>query len=458
MKNRQIDLTSGPIVKHLLKLAAPTIGASFMQMAYNLTDMFWLGNMGEDAVASVGAASFFTWFGASLMLCTRIGAEIGVSQSLGRKEPFNALRFVHNSLIWATLLSLFLSVTVLIFASKLIGFFKIPSDFVSIEGTNYLKISALSFVFWFVNPTFAGIYNGMGNSRLAFRYLSSGVILNIIIDPLFIYGAGPVPAMGVSGAAWATVLSQFVVWTIFVYRFIIRQEMMNLHLRKFIFDWKISKRIFQAGIPVAAESALFSVFAMVLAKMVATFGAIAIAVQSIGSQIEALSWMTSQGFSTALGSFTGQNFGAGKFYRFKAGYRYTMMIGAILGISVSLLFLLFGENIFSIFLNAPESIKLGGLYLKIIAVSQVFMIFEITSRGAFNGISKPIPPSLTGILFTGLRIPIAFFASTILLFGLSGIWWTISLTSVVKGIILPIWLIFVFKNLHQPLPIHNCTK
>jgi len=446
MNSRHTDLTKGAILQHLLKLALPTIGASFMQMTYVLADMLWLGRMGEDAVASVGAAGLFIWFCSSLLLTTKIGAEICVSQSLGKQDINLALRFVRHSLFWATLLSLFLSIIVLIFSPNLISFFGIPSENVLLDGTNYLRITALCFVFYFVNPTFAGIYNGMGNSKLPFRYLSVGVILNIIIDPLLIFGVGPFPEMGVAGAAWATVIAQSAVWLIFVYRLIIRSEMMNIHLKNFRFDLKISKRIFKLGIPVAFESTFFSLIAMMLTKMMATFGAIAVAVQTIGAQIEALSWMTTNGFSTALGSFTGQNFGAKKWDRIKTGYRYSMTIGACLGVCVTLLFLLFGENIFSLFLKETESVRLGGFYLKILAVSQIFMIFEIITRGSFNGIGKTIPPSITGIIFTGSRIPLAMLLCSIPALGLLGIWWAITLTSVVKGTLLPVWLLTIFRK------------
>jgi putative MATE family efflux protein len=446
MKNRHTDLTKGSIPSHLFRLAMPTIGASFMQMTYNLSDMFWLGQLGENAVAAVGAAGFFIWFGNSSLLSTKVGAEIGVSQSLGRKEPTQALRYVRHALFWATVISIFLSLITLIFAPQLISFFGIPSSEVTREGTSYLRIVAAGFAFSFVNPTFAGIYNGMGNSKLPFRYLSVGVILNLVIDPLFIFGLGPIPALGVKGAAWATIFSQAVVWIIFVSRFLIRQEMMPLHLRKFRLDWQITLRIFKLGIPVASESALFSVFAMFLAKITALFGALAIAVQSIGSQIEALSWMTSNGLATALGSFTGQNYGAGRWNRIKSGYRYALLIGAVLGVSVSVFFVLLGETVFSYFLSSPEAVRLGGLYLKILAVSQVFMIFEITTRGVFNGIGRTIPPSLTGIVFTGSRIPLAMWLSSFPALGLLGIWWAISLSSVVKGTVLPAWLLSVFKK------------
>jgi putative MATE family efflux protein len=317
---------------------------------------------------------------------------------------------------------------------------------VNTQATGYLRIVALSFVFFFVNPTFSGIYNGMGNSKSPFWYMTAGVVLNIILDPLLIFGYGIIPAMGVEGAAWATFLSQMLVFIIFVYRFIIQKEMIELHLSKFRFDGAISKRIFSLGLPVAAESAAFAFFAMVLAKMLAMFGPVAIAVQSIGAQIEALSWMTSSGFATALGSFTGQNFGASNWNRIKTGFQFTIIIGSALGIMVTGVFLFFGSSIFSLFLSDVESQQLGGIYLSILAVSQVFMIYEITTRGAFNGIGKTIPPSVIGIIFTGLRIPIAYMLISFTSLGLLGIWWAISATSVIKGIVLPLWFVYVLSR------------
>ncbi|WP_162198211.1 MATE family efflux transporter [Geofilum rubicundum] len=246
--------------------------------------------------------------------------------------------------------------------------------------------------------------------------------------------------------SWATFLSQLLVFLIFVVRFVGVQEMVALHLGQFRFDKVISKRIFSLGIPVASESALFAFFAMIIARMVAEYGAIAIAVQSIGGQIEAISWMTSTGFATALGSFTGQNYGAGNWERIRKGYQYTLLIGTVLGLAVTAVFLLFGKSIFSVFLSDPDSQHLGAVYLYILAISQVFMIYEITTRGAFNGIGQTIPPSLTGIVFTGLRIPLAWLLMAFSAYGLFGIWGAISLTSVFKGTLLPLWFWLVLKQ------------
>ncbi len=439
MKKKGVDLTTGSIVGQLFRLSIPIIGASFMQMAYNLTDMFWLGNLGEDAVAAAGIAGFFVWFGASILLVTRIGAEVGVAQSIGKGANSVAKKFMRHSLFWAVIMSAILALITFSFANQLISFFKVDKSFVQEQAVIYLKIVSLSFVFNFVNPTFSGIYNGMGNSKLPFKYLGIGLLLNIIIDPVLIFGVWFIPPMGVAGAAWATFISQVVVFLIFVFKFIVKKELVDLKLGEFRLQWKITKRIFTLGVPVAAESALFSMFAMVIARFVSNYGAEAIAVQSIGAQIEAISWMTASGFATALGSFVGQNYGAKKWERIKSGFNYTLIIGLVISLPVTLIFMFWGETIYTLFFAKPELQKLGGIYLMIISVSQLFMITEITTSGAFNGLGRTMPPSLVGIIFTGARIPLAYILMQIDALGLYGIWIAISVTSVVKGTLLPIW-------------------
>ena len=444
--NKTIDLTTGPIFKQLLKLAIPIIGTSLMRMAYNLTDMIWLGRLGSDAVASVGSAGFYVWLGISVLLITRIGAEVGVSQSLGRKDKEEAARYARHSLFWALILSVLISVTVLVITPQLTSVFRLSKGIVEDGAIGYLRIVSMGFVFTFMNPTFQGIYNGVGNSKLPFYYLLVGLGLNMVLDPVLIFGIGKVPALGINGAAMATVIAQAVVFMIFIIRFVWKKEIMQPEFRNFKLSKEISKNVFKLGSPVAIESSLFAVFALILARMITKWGDMPIAVQSVGAQIEALSWMTSSGFATALGSFTGQNFGAKNWERIRKGYFTTLGIGIFLGTLVTLSFFVFGKQIFSLFLKEPEPLQMGITYLKILAISQTFMIIEIITRGAFNGIGRTIPPSVIGIVFTGARVPGAFVLSSAKLLGMFGIWWAISLSSVVKGIVSFSWYITVLRK------------
>lgn len=440
------DLTQGPILSSLIKLSLPIIGTSFMQMAYNLTDMMWLGMLGSEAVASVGAASFFSWFGTSLLLITRIGAEVGVSQSVGRRDLTRASGYALHAIVWALILAGAYALSTIINASSLIGLLNLQGAGVHADATAYLRIVSLGYIFAFTNPTFQGIYNGAGNSRQPFYYLLVGLLINIVLDPLFIFGLGPIPAMGVEGAGWATVIAQVIVSLLFIISLFVKRDNLALTFKGFQLKRKISALIFRLGLPVAAEGAMFALFAMVLARLITRWGDVPLAVQSVGSQIEAISWMTASGLATALGAFTGQNFGSGNWLRIRKGYGVAIGVGVSLGLAATLSFLLFGKSIFSIFLNEPDALEMGVVYLHILAVSQVFMIVEILSRGAFNGIGRTMPPSLVGIIFTGLRIPLALLLMSIETIGMYGIWWAISISSIIKGLILLIWFLTILHR------------
>lgn len=421
-----------------------------MQMAYNLTDMMWLGRLGSDAVASVGAASFFSWLGTSVLLITRIGAEVGVSQQVGRKNVTGAMEYARHALVCAVSIALVFAAIVAWKAPFWLSFLQLKQAWVQADAVLYLRIVSIGFVFAFVNPTFQGIYNGAGHSSAPFWYLLWGLVTNMVLDPVLIFGLGPIPALGVAGAALATVVAQLLVTACFLYgAFVKHQAIGHFRWNTFRFRREYAGPIFRLGLPVAAESALFSVFAMVLARLITRWGDLPLAVQSVGAQIEAISWMTASGLATALSAFVGQNFGGKDWNRIRKGYAAALGVGIVLGILVTLVFLLGGKYVFGIFLHEPEALVLGVEYLKILAVSQVFMIVEILTRGAFNGIGRTVPPSIVGIVLTGLRIPLALWLLKPEWLGMYAIWWAITFSSVAKGLVISSWFAGV---LHGKIP------
>lgn len=446
------DLTQGPILGNLIRLSLPIIGTSFMQMAYSLTDMMWLGRLGSEAVASVGAASFFSWFGTSVLLITRIGAEVSVSQSVGRRDMEGVTTYARHAIVWALILTTLFTLFILWQAPSLLGLLNLKSEMVHTDATHYLRIVSLGFVFTFLNPTLQGIYNGAGNSRQPFNYLLTGLAANIVLDPVFIFGLGPIKAMGTQGAAWATVIAQLIVASLFIYGLFFKKEIAPLNFKNFKLRKQITRRIFKLGLPVAIEGAMFSVFAMVLARLITQWGDVPLAVQSVGAQIEAISWMTASGLATALAAFTGQNFGNKNWERIRKGYIVAVGVGITLGLLVTTTFIVFGREIFSVFLSDDQPLGMGIVYLRILAVSQAFMIIEILSRGAFNGIGRTIPPSAIGILFTGFRIPLAIILMSPNLLGMYGIWWAITISSIIKGLILLTWFMNI---LHKKMPFNS---
>jgi putative MATE family efflux protein len=439
------NLTNGSIIKALFRLAIPIMGTSFVQMAYNMTDMIWVGRIGSGAVASVGTAGFFTWLAMAFILIPKIGAEVGVAQSVGREDMVEAKVYIKHSLQMIFGLALFYASILIIFRKPLIGFFNLRDIKIINDAITYLVIIACGLIFYFINPVFTAIFNGYGESRTPFLINSIGLAVNMLLDPLLIMGIGPFPRMEVTGAALATVIAQAGVTFIFIIKALRKPELFSeLNIFKAP-DMDHIRKIVKLGLPVALQSGLFASIAMVIARIIAQWGPVAIAVQQIGSQIEAISWMTAGGFQTAMSTFVGQNFGAKKWSRIFKAYFVGMSIMSIIGIITSLLLIFAARPLFTIFIQEEETIRQGIIYLRILGLSQLFMCIESTSAGAFNGLGKTIPPSIVGISFNALRIPAALFLSSTML-GLNGVWWAISVSSIFKGTTLSAWFILMLKG------------
>lgn len=195
--------------------------------------------------------------------------------------------------------------------------------------------------------------------------------------------------------------------------------------------------------PVAVQSGLFTLIAMLIARIVARWGGpLPIAVQQVGSQIESISWLTAGGFQSAMSAFMGQNFGANRWDRVYRGYFIGLAIAAVIG-AVATAVLVFGgaEPLFALFIPEAEAVAQGVIYLRILSVSQLWMAIEIVTAGAFIGQGQTSPPAVIGgVVFNVLRIPGALLLSRTSLGGLSGgVWWAISISSVLKGLVLAAW-------------------
>ncbi len=442
---KNIDLLNGPVLMSLTRLAIPIMATSLIQMAYNLTDMIWIGRTGSNAVAAVGAAGMFMWLSNGLASLPKMGGQVNAGYSLGAGRSDDAAGYSLSALLLSALFGLAFGLVCAVFASPLIGFFKLNSPSVIADAESYLKITCGLVVFSFLNQTFTGIFTAIGNSRAAFLATTTGLAVNIFLDPVLIFGFGPIPATGVTGAAIATVGAQLIVTLMFLY-FAAKDEVifrkMNIRRKP---DMHYSAAIMRIGLPTSVQSMMFTGISMIIARMIAGYGDAAVAVQKVGSQIESISWMTAEGFAAAVNSFIAQNYGAGNRTRIRKGYTCAMGVVFVWGIVCTLLLMLCPGPIFRIFITEAAVLPLGIDYLVILGVSQLFMSAEITTAGAFSGYGKTIPPSVISIVFTVLRIPLALVLCRTPL-ALNGIWWSITISSILKGVLLLAWFLHFLRK------------
>ncbi len=439
MKAKRQEILEGNISRGLIRLAIPIMATSFLEMAYNLTDMFWIGMLSSKEVAAVGTAGYFPWLMMGFVIIPRIGAESLIAQSIGQGKEKERRGYIAAVLQIAVLIGLLYSFFIYRNADWLLNIFQIKeADVVRMAG-QYLRIIVFGMPFAFLNPVFTGMFNAHGQSKLPFYFNTTGLVVNMALDPILIFGWLGLPQMGIEGAALATIIAQMTVSSCFIVFMIKdRTEFSRLSLKKIsIQRWT---RVFIVGAPVAAQGILFTLFSMGLARIITAWGAAAIAVQKVTAQIEAISWRSAQGFGTALTAYVGQNYGANQNDRVKASYRSAIGKGTAIGVFAAVLLILFPQLLLAPFFHEPEVLEMGIHCMRIMGVCQMFMSTEIITAGAFNGLGKTLPPSITGIVFTGMRIPLALLLTSFM--GLDGVWWSMTISSILKGLVLPSWFYF----------------
>ena len=208
------NLTKGPILKTLTKLAIPIMASSFLGTLYNITDMAWIGILGSKAVAGVGVGGMFTWLSQGLAAMSRMGGQVQVAQCIGRGDREKAHKYAQAAVQLATLMGLLFAAVMLLFLHPLVGFFQLQDPEALQAALSYTKIACGLIVFSFLTLTLTGIYTAQGDSKTPFVANFIGLVTNMILDPLLILGLGPVNKFGVNGAAIATVSAQAIVMSI----------------------------------------------------------------------------------------------------------------------------------------------------------------------------------------------------------------------------------------------------
>ena len=408
----------------------------FIGTLYNITDMAWIGQLGSKAVAGVGVGGMFTWLSQGLSSIARMGGQVQVAQCIGRGDREKAHGYAQVAIQLAFYMGLIFALISLIFVHQMVGFFNLTDPEAYSAAVSYTRIACGLIVFSFLTVTLTGLYTAQGDSQTPFWANLIGLATNMILDPILILGPGPFPKLGVIGAAIATVTAQFIVMSIMVLG-VVRQKKGNvlkgIRLAAAI-PGSYLKGICQIGIPSGIQDMTYCFISIILTRMVSGFGAEAIATQRVGGQIESISWHTADGFAAALNAFTAQNYGAGKMDRVKKGYRASLLTVGVWGLLVTAIFVFAPNTIARIFFHEPKAIAIAVSYLIIIGLSEAFLCVEITTIGAISGLGKTHLCSIISILFTSMRIPLAIVLGNTSL-GLDGIWWALSSTTMIKGII-----------------------
>lgn len=435
-------LTQGSILRVLTKLSMPIVIAAFFSTAYSITDMAWIGKLGGDVVAGVGTGGMYVWLSSGHIALSRMGGQILVAQELGKGNRSSAVRYAAETIRLTILSGVLFGAVCLIFTDALVGFYGLNSAAAIEAGKVYLRIVCGLIIFSYMGQVLTGLFTAQGDSKTPMIANFIGLTANMILDPVLIFGIGPIPGLGVAGASIATVSAQIIVVSVMLIHVMKDKQEANI-LRKVKVlertDRTYRNQIIKMGWPSAVQSMVYCGISMILSRMVSGFGDTVIAVFRVGGQFESISWNVANGFSSAMNAFAAQNFGAKRMDRVKKGYRISFVTVVLWGGLITFLMVVFPTQISSIFFHTANEIALCSNYLIIVGLSQVFMCVELMSVGAISGLGNTKICSVISVIFTVIRIPIAFLLCATFLEE-NGLWWALTISSVLKGLIF--WITF----------------
>ncbi|MFN2475058.1 MAG: MATE family efflux transporter [Chthoniobacterales bacterium] len=393
------DFTQGSVVRHLLHMASFMAVSMLMQTLYLLADLYWVGRLGREAIAAVGVAGNLTMVVVALSQALGVGATALLAQAAGRKDQPEGERLFNQSFVISLLVGVLFCV---------VGFLVRDAYCHALSADATTEALAKEYLSWFI-PALALQFalvslgsalraTGIIKPAVGFQVLS--VVLNIVLAPLFIFGLGPLPRMGVSGAAVATFISILIADVLMVFYF----ERYYHFLRFRAALWRPQFRIWWAmlkiGLPAGAEFALFTLYAMIVYGIIAQFGAAAQAGFGVGMRVMQAMFLPVVALSFAVGPVVGQNFGGRHADRVRHTVYAALGLASTLMIVLTITTWLMAARLMRPFSSDPDVIAFGAEYLTIVSLNFLASGIAFSSSSVFQGLGNTLPP----LLSTGSRL------------------------------------------------------
>ncbi len=438
---KKIDvLTQGSILKSLISLSVPIIFANILQTAYQLTDTFWVGRLGNVAVAAISISFPIIFFIISLGGGLAMAGTILVAQYKGKNNREAVDHITSQTLMAVVIISIILAIIGYWFSPYIIGLMGVKSAVLT-EAISYLKISFIGMTFVFLYMVFQSLMRGVGDVKVPVYIVLGTVLLNLILDPLFIFGYGPIAAYGVSGAALATIGTQGLAALIGMILLLKGRHHIKLHLNDLKPDFSLISKMFRIGLPASIEQSSRALGIIAITFLVASFNTLIIAAYGIGIRILSFIIIPALGLSMATSTLVGQNIGAGKIERAEKIVKLSSVIGFIVLSIVGIIIFIFARQISAIFIPKEiGTIAVSALFIKIMALSFGFVGVQQVLSGAFRGSGNTLTSmTLSLISLWLLRLPIAYVLSKYTGLSELGIWIAFPVANVIGFTISIIW-------------------
>ncbi|UCG93532.1 MAG: MATE family efflux transporter [candidate division WOR-3 bacterium] len=431
------EILNGSIEKTLLKLAYPLIFFNLVYIVYNLTDTFWLGKLGRQAVSAPTVSFPFIWTMMSLGMGFAIAGFALVSQYAGAGQWDKVKHNITNLLTLMFISSFILGIAGFFTTPWLLRALGVPADAFD-NAVIYLRVMFVGMPFSFEGFAFSFALRALGDTKTPTKINSFAVLLNVILDPLFIFGIGPIPRMEVLGAALATIIAYFTASVLSIYLIFSGKVGIKFYIHEFKPDFHLFKRMVSIGLPAGIGQSLNAFGFVALMGVVSHFGSVAIAAYGIGQRIISLVFTISNGISQAMSTMVGQNLGALNFDRTRKIVNKTIVINAIFISIPALLIFLFRTQIIHIFINDLLVINEGSIFFLYFLIAMPFFGIFFIASSVVRTAGRTTESMVLGLIrLWALRLPLAYFLSILL--ESKGIWIGMSLSNILGAALAYLW-------------------
>lgn len=419
-RSKGMNFTEGSIPKHLLLFSWPMFAGNVLQAVYNLVDSVWVGRfVGPEGLGAVSVSFPILFALIALVMGVTMATTTLVAQYQGANQPEMVQRVNSNSMLLLLYLGTITAIIGLFVQRPLLQLINTPAEIIDMAAA-YLGIFLLGLPFMFIYNVVGAILRGMGDSRTPLRFLVYATVLNIVLDPIFIAGLGPIPAMGVGGAALATIIAQAVAAYLSV-RYLLQTGMMKFS--GWGVDIELAKTTFRIGIPAGLQQTLVSLSIITVSSIVNLYGASVVAGFGAAMRLEQFAFFPAMSVGLAVSALVGQNLGAGKDERVGQIVWWSSALGGGITAVVALIVYTVPEPILRLFTTDPEVLAHGAEYLRIMAWSYVPFALMFTIGGVMRGAGDTTANMLItlGTLWI-VRVPLAWYLSGIDELGIRGVW------------------------------------
>lgn len=419
----QQDLTQGSVTKSMLLFACPMILGNLLQQFYNVADTLIVGRfLGSDALAAVGSSFSLMTFLTSILLGLCMGSGIVFSMLFGARKADSLKNCIFISFVITGLLAVFIELLVLALTDPLLALLQIPEAILA-DTRSYLQIIFCGILFTFLYNFFASLARSIGNSVIPLIFLAVSTALNILLDLLFILSFD----MGVSGAAWATILAQAVSavgMIAYCYRKIPFLKLKKQHLQ---FSKAAVSQILQYSLLTCLQQSIMNFGILMVQGLVNSFGVAVMAAFAAAVKIDSFAYIPVQDFGNAFSTFIAQNYGAAQKDRIRRGIRTAVLTAVLFCIAISLIVCRYAGQLMTIFIRPEETeiISIGVQYLRIEGICYCGIGCLFLLYGLYRGLGKPGISVLLTVISLGTRVTLAYLLAPRPSIGLAGIWWAI---------------------------------